>query len=113
MVLKPGAVGTGVLIFDAPEGQVPHYVFRSWGSDYGGRQYSQRPKEMLGLLNVKKLIVLSPFPDRTGLDLLCPTDVAVMVKTWPEVLAILEKDYPGAARVGVIEDGTMQYMKPA
>ena len=39
MTLKPGGVGTAVLIVDAPEGQVPHYVFRSWGKDYGGRQF--------------------------------------------------------------------------
>jgi hypothetical protein len=33
------------------------------------------------------------------------------VKTWPEVLARLEENYPQEARVGVIPDGTMQYLK--
>jgi len=33
------------------------------------------------------------------------------VKTWPEVLSILDREYPGAARVAVVQDGTMQYMK--
>lgn len=37
MLLKAGAQGTGVLIADGPEGQVPHDVFTAWGSDYGGR----------------------------------------------------------------------------
>ena len=41
--LKPGAQGIAVLISDAPEGQVPHYVMRAWGSDYGGRHYIQPP----------------------------------------------------------------------
>ena len=108
--LKPGAQGIAVLISDAPEGQVPHYVMRAWGSDYGGRHYSARSPGFVQLL-MKKLIVLNPHPDRTSLDLICHPDDAVTVKTWPEVLAILENDYPGNARVGVIQDGTMQYVR--
>jgi nickel-dependent lactate racemase len=108
--LKPGAQGIAVLISDAPEGQVPHYVMRAWGSDYGGRHYSARSPGFVQLL-MKKLIVLNPHPDRTSLDLICHPDDAVTVKTWPEVLAILENDYPGDARVGVIQDGTMQYVR--
>ncbi len=107
---KSGGVGTGVLIADAPEGQVPHYVMRSWGSGYGGRHYEPRPKGFVNIF-MKRLVVLAPHPDRTLLDLICHVDDAVIVKTWPEVLALLEEDYPGAAKVAVIQDGTMQYMK--
>ncbi|MCE5274454.1 MAG: lactate racemase domain-containing protein [Syntrophaceae bacterium] len=110
MTLKPGAQGTGVLISDAPEGQVPHYVMRSWGTGYGGRHYNPRPPGFVQLL-MKKLLVMSPQPDRTSLDLVCHADDAVTVKTWPEVLALLEQDYPGEAKVAVIQDGTMQYMR--
>ena len=60
---------------------------------------------------MKKLIVFSPFPDLSGLDLLCHIDDAIIIKTWSETLATLEKDYPGRAKVAVIQDGTMQYMK--
>jgi nickel-dependent lactate racemase len=112
MTMKPGAVGTAILISDTPEGQVPHYVFRSWGIDYGGRHYEPRVRGSLDRLNVKKLIVFSPYPDRSGLDLFCHIDDATIVKTWSEALATLEKDYPGRAKVAVIQDGTMQYMKP-
>jgi len=108
-LLKPGQ-GTGVLISDCPEGQVPHYVFRAWGSDYGGRHYTPRGKGFIPLL-MKKLVVLNPSPDRTSLDLVCNNDDALVVKTWPEVLALLEEDYPGKARVGVVPDGTVQYLK--
>jgi nickel-dependent lactate racemase len=110
MTMKGNAQGTTVLISDAPEGQVPHYVMRSWGSDYGGRHYSPRSPGFVQLL-MKKLIVLSPNPDRTSLDLICHQDDAAVVKTWSEVLAILEQDYPDAAKVAVIQDGTMQYLK--
>jgi nickel-dependent lactate racemase len=109
MLIKPKE-GSIVLISDAPEGQVPHYVMRAWGSDYGGRHYSPRPRGFASFL-MKKLIVMAPYPDRTSLDLICHPDDAVMVKAWPEVLAILEKDFPGNARVAVILDGTMQYLK--
>jgi nickel-dependent lactate racemase len=111
MTLKPGASGTAVMIFDAPEGQVPHYVFRSWGRDYGGRHYSPKTKGSLDQWNMKTLIVFSPSPDRTSLDWFCHADDATIVKTWSEVLALLEHDYPKEARVAIIQDGTMQYMK--
>ncbi|HPS94074.1 MAG TPA: lactate racemase domain-containing protein, partial [Deltaproteobacteria bacterium] len=98
MTLKPGAQGTGVLISDAPEGQVPHYVMRSWGTGYGGRHYNPRSPGFVQLL-MRKLLVMSPQPDRTSLDLVCHADDAVTVKTWPEALAHLERDYPGEAKV--------------
>ena len=110
MLIRPRE-GTLVLISDAPEGQVPHYVMRAWGSDYGGRHYQPKPKGFVSRL-MKKLIVMAPYPDRTGLDLICHPDDAIIVKTWPEVLTILEKDFPARAKVAVIPDGTMQYLKP-
>lgn len=110
MTLKPGGQGTAVLITDAPEGQVPHYVIRSWGSDYGGRHYTMRGPGYISLF-MKKLIVLSPFPDRTSLDLICRYEDAAVTKTWTEVLSLLEQDYPGEAKVAVIQDGTMQYLR--
>jgi lactate racemase len=110
LTMKPGGQGTAVLISDAPEGQVPHYVMRSWGTDYGGRHYSPRGPGFIPLL-MKKLIVLNPCPDRTSLDLVCHADDAVIVKTWDEVQHVLEQDYPEGAKVDVIQDGTMQYMK--
>jgi nickel-dependent lactate racemase len=109
MLLKPRE-GTAVLISDAPEGQVPHYVMRAWGSDYGGRHYIPRPKGFMQRL-MKKLIVMAPYPDPTNLDLICHVEDAVIVKTWMEVLSILEKDFPGSAKVAVVQDGTMQYLK--
>jgi hypothetical protein len=109
MLLKPKE-GVAVLISDAPEGQVPHYVMRVWGSDHGGRHFNPRPRGFVNML-MKKLIVLAPFPDRTSLDLICHVDDAVSVKTWPQVLAVLEKEFPGPAKVAVVQDGTMMYMK--
>ena len=110
LLLLKSPEGTAVLISDAPEGQIPHYVMRAWGSDYGGRHYTPQPKGFLRR-KMRKLIVLAPYPDRMGLDLLCHADDALFVKTWPEVLAILEKDFPNKAKAAVVQDGTMMYMK--
>jgi nickel-dependent lactate racemase len=110
--LKPDRTGTAVLIADAPEGQISHYVFRSWGSDYGGRQYLPKVSGVGDATTTfKRLIVLAPHPDRTMLDMFCHIDDATVVKTWAEVLEILETDYPGEAKAAVVQDGTMQYMK--
>jgi len=110
MLLKPRDA-TAVLICDAPGGQVSHYVFGPWGSDYGGRHYTPRSRGSLPR-QLKKLIVMAPYPDRVGLNFFCHADDATIVKTWPEVLAILEKDFPNSAKVAVVQDGTMQYIKP-
>lgn len=109
-LLIPGK-GTAVIISDAPEGQVPHYVMRSWGSNYGGRHYLPKQKDSFSGL-VKKLIVMTPYPDRTFMDWACHIDDVAVVKTWPEVQAILDKDYPGKAKAAVVQDGTMQYLLP-
>jgi nickel-dependent lactate racemase len=108
--LKPGATGTAVVISDAPEGQVPHYVFRSWGTGYGGKHFRVREKGFTKAF-AKKVIMLNPQPTPTCMDWFGQPEDVVVVKTWPEVLAILQKEYPSEARVGVIPDGTMQYIR--
>jgi len=100
-----------VLISEAPEGQVPHYVMRAWGSDYGGRHYSPKPKGLPRMM-MKKLIVMAPHSDRTILDLVCHFDDAIIVKTWPEVLELTEREFPEGAKVAVVQDGTMMHMHP-
>jgi nickel-dependent lactate racemase len=109
-ILKPGGMGVGVLISDAPEGQVPHHVFRSWGEGYGGRHFAPRPEGFITQW-MRKLIVLMPHPSPSCLDWIGPVDEVAVVKTWPEVLQLLEPYYPGAAKVGVVQDATSQYLK--
>ncbi|MHB8880256.1 MAG: lactate racemase domain-containing protein [Thermodesulfovibrionales bacterium] len=110
--IRPDGNSSMVLIIDAPEGQVPHYVMRCWGTGFGGRHYEPKIAGK-GLIRtmLKKLIVFAPHPDPTMLDLLCHPGDAVVVKTWCGVREILERDYPPGARASVIQDGTMQYMK--
>jgi hypothetical protein len=60
---------------------------------------------------MKNLIILNPHPTPTCIDWVGHADEITVVKTWPEVLHLLQKDYPGPARVCVIQDGTIQYIK--
>jgi len=55
--------------------------------------------------------MLNPQPTPTCLDWFGQPEDVMVVKTWPEVLGILQAEYPGQARVGIIPDGTMQYLR--
>ena len=99
--------GVVVLVVNAPEGQVCHYLIRSFGKEYGGEFYMRMGAPPPGL----KLIVCSRYPDRTMCDLFAPIEAVTVTRRWEETLALLEEEYPGEASVAVIPDGTMQYFK--
>jgi len=99
--------GVIVLLVDAPEGQVTHYLMRSFGKEYGGECYMKRgaPPETL------RVIVCSRYPDRTMCDLFAAADSVTVTRDWDSTLEILEREFPGEASVAVIPDATMQYFK--
>jgi hypothetical protein len=97
---------------DSPEGQICHYLFRSFGKEYGGRMYGGKEKKAApGAPDTIKVIVCTNYPDRTMCDLFASADEVTVTHNWYETLALLEKEYPGDASVAVIPDGTMQYFK--
>lgn len=96
---------TVVMVVDAPEGQVCHYLMRSFGKEHGGAGYLKRG----ALPGFLKVIVCSAYPDRTMCDLFAPADDVAYASDWEEALALLEAEYPGHASIAVIPDGTMQY----
>ncbi len=98
--------GDLVVIANAPEGQVTHYVYRSFGKEVGGRLWRRRsslsPK-------VKRLIIYAPYMDRTAADWIAPPESIIWAKTWVEVLEVLREAHRGSARVAVVPDATIQY----
>ncbi|MFH1150766.1 MAG: lactate racemase domain-containing protein, partial [Actinomycetota bacterium] len=96
---------TIVLVFDAPEGQVCHYLMRSFGREYGGECYIKRG----ALPETLEVLVCTSYPDRTMCDLFAPLESVTVVQEWAQALEYLERKHPGQASVGVIPDGTMQY----
>jgi len=108
--LLGGLLGEGqgdlVLIANAPEGQVPHYLVRSFGKKLGGRLWNAPPGP---LHNINTFIVFTPYIDIAGADWLASPDSIVWAKTWPEVLERLIEAYGKSAKVAVVPDATMQY----
>jgi hypothetical protein len=98
--------GDLVVIANAPDGQVTHYIMRSFGKEVGGRLW--RPPSRLPR-RVRRLIVFSPYIEKAGVDLIGPRDLIIWAKTWDEVLEVLKTDHLGEARVAVIPDATVQY----
>jgi len=99
-LLREGG-GDLVVIANAPEGQVVHYL-----SGVGGRLYF--PRTSLPE-NVNRLIVLTPYIDIAGGDWFAPPESIVWARTWPEVLDRLTETHGKKAKVVVVPDSTMQY----
>ncbi|GAF99795.1 unnamed protein product, partial [marine sediment metagenome] len=97
--------GTVVMIMNAPEGQITHYLLRSFGKTYGGRRYVQRT-----IPAAFKVIVLNPLKDLTCVDLFGDAQSVTWAKDWGEVMAELRASHPDGAKVAVYPDGTMQYL---
>lgn len=103
--LVPESGGHLVMITNNPWGEVPHYLRRTFGNHITGRA-GKRP----GLSpKVKKFILQMPYQNKVSIDWLAPEESVYWARTWPDVLSILEKDYPDGGRVAVIPDATIQY----
>ena len=103
--LLPDSGGTLVLITNNPWGEVCHYFRRHFGhhiTGRGGKEPELSPK-------VKKFILQMPYKNKASLDWIAPPESVTWAKTWEDVVAILEVDYPDGARVAVIPDATIQY----
>jgi nickel-dependent lactate racemase len=98
--------GDLVLIMDYPAGQIVHYLMGSFGTEVRGRLFSA---VNVRLPWIKRFVLLSPQYEKSATDWLAIPDT-IWARTWPEVLAVLKKDYSRGARVAVVPDGTVQYL---
>ncbi len=103
--LLPDSGGTMVMIRNNPWGEVCHYLRRRFGNHIAGRAWRE-PKLSS---KVKKFILLMPYKDKVSIDWFAPPESVNWAKTWDEVVAMLEIDYPDGARIAVIPDATIQY----
>ena len=103
--LLKGEGGDLVLICNIPEGQICHYLLRSFGKNIGGRGWGPRKKPS----KVNRMIVLGPYMDRVGLDWIGPPESVMVVNNWTEIMNILEDGHGNDTRVAVIPDATIQY----
>jgi len=101
------ASGKGVLVViaDAPEGQVVHYLLGRFGRNYGGRRHptSKIPDSL-------DLIVMAPGYDKTFGDWFANPEAATWTRTWEETRSVLEQKAGPESRVAVLPNATMQYL---
>jgi nickel-dependent lactate racemase len=105
--------GMIVLLVDSPEGQICHYLFGSFGKDYGGRLHGGKRKRTAPVApEGVRVIVCSEHPDQTMCDFFASPEDVTITRSWDETLDLLEKEYPRHASVVIIPDGTNQYFSP-
>lgn len=102
MDLKPG--GDLVLINHCPMGQVVHYLYSAFGSDYGGRCWT--PWEKRAKSGIGRIIYYTPYPDPISKYSLNEPEKVFFAKTWEEVMALLSGRGPGTS-ASIIPDGTI------
>jgi hypothetical protein len=98
--------GDLVVIGNIPEGQICHYLGRSFGKSIGGRLYGahkELPKR------VKRMFALGPYIDKAGLDWIGAIDKITILNSWDEILGALKNGNGSKPTVVVVPDGTLQY----
>lgn len=98
--------GDMVFIAITPEGQMTHYLGRTFGENMGGRTWFSRSTLPP---NTSRLTVMSPYPDKVGSDWTAEYHLVNHARTWAEVRTMLENTYGRKAKVAVIPDATSQY----
>jgi len=98
--------GDLVVIGNIPEGQICHYLARSFGKTIGGQLYGAHKKLPA---RVKRMYALGPYIDKAGLDWIGPIDQITILNSWAEILAELKKNHGDKAKAVVVPDGTLQY----
>ncbi|MGB2878346.1 MAG: hypothetical protein WBB97_10025 [Dehalococcoidales bacterium] len=98
--------GDLVIIGNIPEGQICHYLARSFGKTIGGQLYGAHKKLPA---RVKRMYALGPYIDKAGLDWIGPIDQITILNSWAEILSALKKNHGDKAKAVVVPDGTLQY----
>ena len=97
--------GDVVLICNAPEGQVTHYLLGSFGKTIGGNL-----RLRIGLpLHVNHLIVYTEYPDIAGRGYFEESDKVLFMNHWDDVLQVLRQFHGDNARVAVYPNADIQY----
>jgi nickel-dependent lactate racemase len=104
----PSVKSTGgdvVLICNAPEGHVAHYLFGNWGSISSDefRLVVRLPPQ------VERLIVFNEYKDLTAAGFFAPSERVLMLDKWDDVLQVLGERHKNGAKVGVYSSAEIQY----
>jgi len=99
--------GDVVLIANAPEGQITHYLMGPFGNDVGGHlRLRMKPPP-----NVNRLIIFSEYPELSSKNYLEDTDRVILVHDWNDVLKLLQERHESGSKVAVYPNSDIQYCK--
>ncbi|MCK4863573.1 MAG: DUF2088 domain-containing protein [Dehalococcoidales bacterium] len=97
--------GDVVLIANAPEGQITHYLMGPFGNDIGGKlRLRMKPPS-----NVNRIIIFSEYPELSSKNYLEDTDRVFLVHDWGDVLRLLQERHKSGAQVAVYPNADIQY----
>ncbi len=96
--------GDVVLICNAPQGQVVHYLGGPWGENYSGKQGIKIPVPP----HINHLIVYTEYPDLTGLGFIEQSEKVMMLNKWDDVLKVLQEIHRDHAEVAVYPNADIQ-----
>jgi nickel-dependent lactate racemase len=97
--------GDVVLIANAPEGQMTHYLMGPFGNEIGGKL--QLRMKIPG--NVNRLIIYNEYPELASRNYLEDNGKVVMMHDWADVMKLLEKSHGPGTRVFIYPNADMQY----
>lgn len=97
--------GDIVLIGNAPEGHVAHYLAGPWGKTNRSKlqmQCSLSP-------NINHLIIYNEYPDQTLFGYFAQPEKIILLSKWTEVIEVLSRYHNGNTKVAVYPNSDIQY----
>lgn len=99
--------GDFVLICNAPEGQVVHYLSGVWGKELGGLMGTLPQVEIPP--NINHFIVFTEYPDVSGLGYFKKSDKLLVMHNWKDVIKFLHGFHGSDTEVAVYPNADIQY----
>jgi nickel-dependent lactate racemase len=99
--------GDVVLIANAPEGQVTHYLLGPFGTTVGGplQQPSRMPQ------HINRLIIFTEYPELAGRAWVPGASNVLFLDRWDDVLQALEESHGADTKVAVYPNADIQYSR--
>jgi nickel-dependent lactate racemase len=103
-----GRSGDVVLIANAPDGQVTHYLMGPFGKTTTGALRLQTGIPQ----NVNHVIIYSEYPDLTGRSYVEESERVLFMNDWSQVVPALREFHGDNAKVAVYPNAEIQYCAP-
>jgi nickel-dependent lactate racemase len=103
-----GRSGDVVVIANAPDGQVTHYLMGPFGQTSAGalRLQVRIPQ------HVNHVIIYSEYPDLAGRGYVEESDKVLFMNDWSQVVSVLRESHGDKAKVAVYPNAEIQYCAP-